>query len=90
MASNKPLKTTVNNKHLTNVLKLVDTYQIKTEKGEWEVEKGTYQAIIKAGEHFRCEMAKQSRQRRKTMKINVITDPEIQAFNAEQFRAPEV
>ena len=39
--------TSVSNAKLNHLLKIADTYCIKAEKGEWEVEKGTYQAIKK-------------------------------------------
>ena len=81
----KAQRTSVGNTHLKNVLKLLDTYQFKIENGEWQGETGTYQDLKRAGEHFRCEMAKQTRQTRKTMNISVIIDPEKQNFARLQF-----
>ena len=81
----KAQRTSVGNTHLKNVLKLLDTYQFKLENGVWQGEPGTYQALKRAGEHIRCEMAKQTRQTRRTMNISVITDPEQQDFAKQQF-----
>tara|TARA_B100000902_G_scaffold316816_1_gene308270 strand:- start:238 stop:519 length:282 start_codon:yes stop_codon:yes gene_type:complete len=83
--TNKAQRTSVGNAHLKNVLKLIDTYQFKIENCEWQGETGTYQAIKKAGEHFRCEMAKQTRQTRRTMNIEVVVDPERQEFLRQHF-----
>tara|TARA_B100001996_G_C18124454_1_gene386467 strand:- start:108 stop:389 length:282 start_codon:yes stop_codon:yes gene_type:complete len=77
--------TSISNAQLKNLLKLADTCQFKTENGEWKLEKGTYHSIKKAAGHVRCEMAKQQRQTRKTMNIEVISDPERQEFQRGQF-----
>jgi hypothetical protein len=68
--------TSVSNAKLHHLLKIADTYCIKAEKGEWEVEKGTYQAIKRAVDHVKTEMFKQGRQRKRTMNINYIADEE--------------
>ena len=68
--------TIVSNAKLNHLLKLADTYCIKAENGEWQVEKGTYQAIKKAVSNVKTEMFKQSRQRRKTMNIGFVEDLE--------------
>ena len=77
--------TRIANVHLKHLLKLADTYQFKAENGEWKLEAGTYQSNRKAAEHVRCEMAKQHRQTRRTMNIEVISDPERREFQREQF-----
>ena len=77
-------RTSVSNAQLKHLLKLSDAYEIKAESGEWEVEKGTYQAIKKAGEHVRCEMAKQSRQRKRTMNITYIPEVERRGMISEE------
>ncbi len=77
--------TNVSNAKLKHLLKLADTYCIKAENGEWDVEKGTYQAIKKAVDNVKTEMFKQSRQRRKTMKIDYIADQERREFQKQQF-----
>ena len=77
--------TRISNAQLKHLLKLADTCQIKAENGEWKLETGTYQSIKKAAGHVRCEMAKQQRQTRRTMNIEVISDPERQEFQREQF-----
>ena len=77
--------TKIANVHLKHLLKLADTCQFKAENGEWKLEAGTYQSNKKAAEHVRCEMAKQQRQTRRTMNIEVITEPERQEFQREQF-----
>ena len=69
-------RTSVSNSQLKYLLTLADTYCIKVEDGEWEVESGTYKFIKKATNHVRMEMAKQSRQRRKTMNIQYVADEE--------------
>ena len=72
----KGQRTSVSNAQLKHLLKLADTYCIMVEDGKWQVEPGTYQFIKKAEEHVRVEMAKQSRQTRKTMKIEYVADEE--------------
>ena len=68
--------TTVSNAKLDQLLKLADTYCIKAENGEWDVEPGTYKAIKRAVDHVKMEQFKQSRQRRRTMNINYVEDEE--------------
>tara|TARA_R100000234_G_C4846772_1_gene113438 strand:- start:52 stop:315 length:264 start_codon:yes stop_codon:yes gene_type:complete len=72
----KVQKTLINNARLNHLLKLADTYLIKMENGEWSGNPVTYKEIKKSVEHSKSEMAKQSRQRRKTMTIEYI--PEIE------------
>ena len=79
----KVQKTKVNNAQLNHLLKLADTYIIKMEKGEWQGESGTYQAIKKAVDHTKTEMFKQSRQRRRTMNIEYIADQERRGIISE-------
>jgi len=86
----KPITTAISNSHLNHLLTLADTHTINVEDGVWEVETGTYNLIKKAAQHVRCEMAKQSRQRRKTMKINVVQDPERQMVLSRQYKAPSI
>ena len=68
--------TNVSNAKLDHLLKLADTYCIKAENGEWDVEPGTYKAIKKAVDHVKMEQFKQARQRRLTMNIDYIADEE--------------
>tara|TARA_B100000965_G_scaffold312596_1_gene272414 strand:+ start:618 stop:881 length:264 start_codon:yes stop_codon:yes gene_type:complete len=68
--------TNVSNAKLNHLLKLADTYCIKAENGEWQVEKGTYSAIKKSADNIKMEMFKQSRQRRRTMNIDFVQDEE--------------
>ena len=71
-----PIDGTVSNAKLDQLLKLADTYCIKAENGEWDVEPGTYKAIKRAVDHVKMEQFKQSRQRRRTMNINYVEDEE--------------
>ena len=82
----KPVTTAISNSHLNHLLTLADTHTINVEDGVWEVEQGTYNLIKKAAQHVRCEMAKQSRQRRKTMRVNVVQDPERQIALSRQYQ----
>ena len=68
--------TTVSNAKLDQLLKLADTYCIKSENGEWDVEPGTYKAIKRAVDHGKMEQFKQARQRRRTMNIDYVEDEE--------------
>ena len=86
----KSVTTACSNGQLKHLLTLADTYTINVENGVWDVEKGTYNFIKKAAQHIRCEMAKQSRQRRKTMRINVVQDPERQMVLSRQYKAPSI
>ncbi len=76
----KAQTTNISNAQLKHLLKLADTYCINVEDGVWQVEEGTYNFVKRASSHVRCEMAKQQRQRRRTMNIEVVTDPERQEF----------
>ena len=82
----KPVTTAISNSHLKHLLTLADTHTINVEDGEWEVEKGTYKFIKEAAQHVRCEMAKQSRKRRKTMRIEAVQDTERQIALSRQYR----
>ena len=84
--ANKPQTTKIYNTQLKHLLTLADTYCINVEDGVWDVEKGTYTFVKRAAQHVRCEMAKQSRQRRKTMRINVVEDPERQIALSRQYQ----
>ena len=86
----KPVTTAISNSHLNTLLTLADTHTINVEDGVWESELGAYNLIKKAAQHVRCEMAKQSRQRRKTMRINVVQDPERQMVLSRQYKAPSI
>tara|TARA_Y100000389_G_scaffold101565_1_gene98365 strand:+ start:70 stop:336 length:267 start_codon:yes stop_codon:yes gene_type:complete len=68
--------TNVSNAKLDQLLKLADTYCIKSENGEWDVEPGTYKAIKRAVDHVKMEQFKQARQRRRTMNIDYVEDEE--------------
>jgi hypothetical protein len=68
--------TIVSNAKLEQLIKLAETFCIKAEDGEWDVEPGTYKAIIRAVDHAKTEMFKQQRQRRRTMNIGFVEDLE--------------
>ena len=68
--------TEVSNAKLKHLIKLAETFCIKAEDGEWDVQSGTYQSIKKAVDHVKIEMSKQDRQRRRTMDITYVHDPE--------------
>ena len=68
--------TEVSNAKLKHLIKLAETFCIKAEDGEWDVQSGTYQFIKKAVDHVKIEMSKQERQRRRTMDITYVQDPE--------------
>ena len=68
--------TKVSNAKLKHLIKLAETFCIKAEDGEWDVQPGTYQFIKKAVDHVKIEMSKQDRQRRRTMDILYVQDPE--------------
>ena len=76
--------TTVSNTKLKHLIKLAETFCIKAENGEWAVEPGTYQAILKSVEHVKMEIAKQDRQRRRTMNISYVQDPERREMVGQQ------
>ena len=76
--------TKVSNLKLKHLIKLAETFCIKAEDGEWEVREGTYQAILKSVNHVKTEMAKQDRQRRRTMDISYVQDPERREMVGKQ------
>ena len=80
----KAQTTEVQNTKLEHLIKLGETFCIKAEDGEWEVEPGTYQSIKRAVEHTKAEICKQSRQRRKTMNIGTNVEYERRAYIAKE------
>ena len=80
----KAQTTVVHTKKLEHLIKVAETYCIKAENGEWAVEPGTYQAILKSVEHVKMEIAKQDRQRRRTMNISYVQDPERREMVGQQ------
>jgi len=78
--------TRISNAQLKHLLKLADTCCIKAENGVWKLQPGTLDSISKAAGHVRCEMEKQKRQRRRTMDIDWITDPEQQMVLAREVK----
>lgn len=84
--------TVVSNAKLDHLLKLADTYCIKAENGEWDVEPGTYKAIKNAVDHVKMEQFKQARQRRRTMNIDFVADeerrPNVSRLNTQEMDKP--
>ena len=76
--------TVVSNAKLQHLIKLADTFCIKAEDGEWEIEPGTYKAIKSSSEYMKTEMFKQQRQRRRTMNISYVKDPERRKMIGQQ------
>lgn len=76
--------TVVSNAKLQQLIKLAETFCIKAEDGEWEIEPGTYKAILSSVEHVKTEMFKQQRQRRRTMNISYVQDPERRKIVGKQ------
>lgn len=76
--------TNVSNSKLEQLIKLAETFCIKAEDGEWNVEPGTYKAIIRAVDHAKAEMFKQQRQRRRTMNIEFVEDVERRSMIARE------
>jgi len=76
--------TKVSNAKLKHLIKLAETFCIKAENGEWAVPPGTYLAILKSVQHVKTEMAKQDRQRRRTMNISFVEDLERREMVGQQ------
>ena len=76
--------TTISNAKLQQLIKLGETFCIKAEDGEWSVEPGTYNMIKRAVDHAKTEMFKQQRQRRRTMNISYVQDPERRKIIGQQ------
>ena len=76
--------TKVSNAKLRHLIKLADTYCIKVENGEWQVQSGTYQNIKQSVDHVKTEMFKQDRQRRRTMDISYVEDLERREMVGKQ------
>ena len=77
--------TKVSNSQLKVAVKALTAWTDKVENGEFEIEPGTYQAFKGAREHISCEVAKQNRQRRRTINVNIVSDPERQSYLKKQF-----
>ena len=76
--------TEVSNTKLEFLIKVGETFCIKAENGEWEVPAGTYKSMLGAVSHCKSEMAKQARQRRRTLNINYVDDHERRAYVASE------
>ena len=82
----KPKTTKVFNTHLKSAEKALTAWTDKVENGEFELETGTYLAFKSARDHIKCEVAKQNnRQRRRTINVNIVSDPERQSYLRKQF-----
>ena len=68
--------TEVSHAKLDYLIKVGETFCIKAENGEWEVPSGTYKSMLGAVSHCKTEMAKQAKQRRRTLNINYVDDHE--------------
>jgi hypothetical protein len=59
------------------LLKVAETYCIKAENGEWQIEPGTYKSMKSAVNYVKTEQFKQAaRQKRRTLNIDFIADEE--------------
>ena len=74
--------TVVHTKKIEHLIKLGETFCLKAESGEWEVESGTYDAVLAAVNHTKAEICKQSR--RRTMNIGTDVDHERRAYIAKE------
>ena len=77
-------KTSVSNATLKDAIKalnyIVDNYEL----GKLTVENGTYKAFKKSVGVITCEMARQNRQKKKTIRVDVTPDLEREEFLREQ------
>ena len=73
--------TKVSNSQLKVAVKALTAWTDKVENGEFEIEPGTYQAFKGAREHISSEVAK----RRRTINVNIVSDPERQSYLKKQF-----
>jgi len=81
----KAKTTKVSNTHLKSAEKALTAWTDKVENGEFELETGTYLAFKSARDHIKCEVAKQNRQRRRTINVGIVSDPERQSYLRKQF-----
>tara|TARA_B100000902_G_C27312657_1_gene919322 strand:- start:1061 stop:1315 length:255 start_codon:yes stop_codon:yes gene_type:complete len=79
------LTTNVSNSHLKNAVKALTAWTDRVESGEFELEPGTYHAFKGAREHISCEIAKQHRQRKRKINVNIVSDPERQNALRRQY-----
>ena len=79
-------KTTISNKQLEIAVKSLDAFTTKVENGEFELEETVYKRFKTASRIITCEMQKQNPLVRRTIRIDVVTDPERQRYLKEQRR----
>lgn len=67
------------------LLKVAETYCIKAENGEWQIEPGTYKSMKSAVNYVKTEQFKQTlNQRKRTLNIGYIADEERRDYIARQ------
>ena len=90
MANKKAQRASVRVKDLTTAIKAIETLQAGRERGKFKFSVENYNAFDEVLDNFKCAIANVRGKKRNPLHMEIITDPEIQSFNAEQFRAPKV
>tara|TARA_A200000159_G_scaffold155148_1_gene168665 strand:- start:424 stop:702 length:279 start_codon:yes stop_codon:yes gene_type:complete len=90
MANKKAQRASVKIKDLVTSIKAIETLQAGRERGEFKFAAETYNVFDEVLDNFKCAIANVRGKKRNPLSMEIITDPEIQSFNAQQFRAPEV
>ena len=81
----KALTANVRIKDLTGAIKAIETLQAGRERGEFKFAKETFHEFDEILNNFKCSIANVRGRRRNPIVMEVISDPEVQKFNAESF-----
>ena len=82
----KAQRATVRVKDLTRAIKAIETLQAGRERGEFKFAKETYNEFDEVLDNFKCAIANVRGKKRNPLSMEIITDPEVQKYNAESFQ----
>ena len=82
----KAQRATVRVKDLTRAIKAIETLQAGRERGEFKFAMETYNDFDEVLDNFKCAIANVRGKKRNAIAMEIITDPEVQKYNAESFQ----
>jgi len=82
----KAQRATVRVKDLTRAIKAIETLQAGRERGEFKFAMETYNEFDEVLDNFKCAIANVRGKKRNPLSMEIITDPEVQKYNAESFQ----
>ena len=84
--TSKAQRATVRVKDLTRAIKAIETLQAGRERGEFKFAMETYNEFDEVLDNFKCAIANVRGKKTNPLSMEIITDPEVQKYNAESFQ----